>query len=111
MLGCLVLENSIVCTFIVICQFFVPVLPAFGWWVGFLFGEQFWIVRLDLLGFGFFCSGCLSGKLCNGRFCACCVSVFYGEFDPGSGRTLAACLTHASRTMKPVLARVEEWRT
>ena len=25
-------------------------------------------------------------------------SVFDGEFDPGSGRTLAACLTHASRT-------------
>ena len=24
---------------------------------------------------------------------------FYGEFDPGSGRTLAACLTHASRTV------------
>ena len=24
--------------------------------------------------------------------------IFYGEFDPGSGRTLAACLTHASRT-------------
>ncbi len=23
---------------------------------------------------------------------------FDGEFDPGSGRTLAACLTHASRT-------------
>ena len=23
---------------------------------------------------------------------------FYGEFDPGSGWTLAACLTHASRT-------------
>ena len=23
----------------------------------------------------------------------------FGEFDPGSGRTLAACLTHASRTM------------
>ena len=22
---------------------------------------------------------------------------FYGEFDPGSGRTLAACLIHASR--------------
>jgi len=22
---------------------------------------------------------------------------FDGEFDPGSGRTLAACLTHASR--------------
>jgi hypothetical protein len=25
---------------------------------------------------------------------------FSGEFDPGSGRTLAACLTHASRTLK-----------
>jgi hypothetical protein len=24
--------------------------------------------------------------------------VFVGEFDPGSGRTLAACLIHASRT-------------
>jgi hypothetical protein len=24
-------------------------------------------------------------------------STFYGEFDPGSGRTLAACLIHASR--------------
>ena len=24
--------------------------------------------------------------------------VVVGEFDPGSGRTLAACLTHASRT-------------
>ena len=27
--------------------------------------------------------------------------VFFGEFDPGSGRTLAACLTHASRTERP----------
>jgi hypothetical protein len=27
-----------------------------------------------------------------------------GEFDPGSGRTLAACLTHASRTDCLVLA-------
>jgi hypothetical protein len=23
-------------------------------------------------------------------------AVLHGEFDPGSGRTLAACLTHAS---------------
>lgn len=29
--------------------------------------------------------------------------LFYGEFDPGSGRTLVACLTHASRTVKPSL--------
>ncbi len=41
----------------------------------------------------------------------CGAHVFYGEFDPGSGRTLAACLTHASRTMKLELALVEEWRT
>ena len=33
----------------------------------------------------------------------------HGEFDPGSGRTLAACLTHASRTVKPF--GVDQWRT
>ncbi|MFJ1290407.1 hypothetical protein [Actinotignum timonense] len=33
-------------------------------------------------------------------------TVFCGEFDPGSGRTLAACLTHASRTMKPASSMV-----
>ena len=42
-------------------------------------------------------------------FCVCglfCLFlVCFGEFDPGSGRTLAACLTHASRTVKgPVFA-------
>src|SRR4029077_13130955 len=30
-----------------------------------------------------------------------CWFAFNGEFDPGSGRTLAACLTHASRTERP----------
>ena len=30
------------------------------------------------------------------------VMVFDGEFDPGSGRTLAACLTHASRAERPL---------
>jgi hypothetical protein len=29
------------------------------------------------------------------------VEAFNGEFDPGSGRTLAACLTHASRAVRP----------
>ena len=28
------------------------------------------------------------------------LTVFDGEFDPGSGRTLAACLTHASRAVR-----------
>ncbi len=35
----------------------------------------------------------------------------YGEFDPGSGRTLAACLTHASRTVTGELAPPDQWRT
>ena len=40
--------------------------------------------------------------LCGTHFCAvCAVCVVVGEFDPGSGRTLAACLTHASRTERP----------
>ena len=29
---------------------------------------------------------------------------YFREFDPGSGRTLAACLTHASRTERKKLA-------
>jgi len=31
-----------------------------------------------------------------------------GEFDPGSGRTLAACLTHASRTAPIPVATLDE---
>ena len=57
---------------------------------------------------GLFCPVRFSGW---GRGCSLVVLVgpgsswvwsggFYGEFDPGSGRTLAACLTHASRTVK-----------
>ena len=34
-------------------------------------------------------------------FLAFVLKFFCGEFDPGSGRTLAACLTHASRTERP----------
>jgi hypothetical protein len=39
--------------------------------------------------------GCLFGVSAGPIF-------FNGEFDPGSGRTLAACLTHASRTVRPL---------
>ena len=40
-------------------------------------------------------------------------SIYHGEFDPGSGRTLAACLTHASRTRRDEkLASYQfEWQT
>ena len=37
-------------------------------------------------------------------------SNYHGEFDPGSGRTLAACLTHASRAMKFLRERISGGR-
>ena len=42
---------------------------------------------------------------------ASCLDTIYREFDPGSGRTLAACLTNASRTRNDasVLFRVADW--
>ena len=36
--------------------------------------------------------------ICSGDLKSLVQIPFYREFDPGSGRTLAACLTHASRT-------------
>ena len=37
--------------------------------------------------------------------------LYYGEFDPGSGLTLAAGLIHASRTVTGVAIHADEWRT
>ena len=80
------------------------ILVVCGFW-GFVL---FWFAWLSLLwGLGWAWSG----------FLGCCTDcgfwltvfvvgwglvllVLFGEFDPGSGRTLAACLTHASRTVK-----------
>jgi len=69
--------------------FFMPVflfLSVFGWdcWLSVVFGWFFWALTFLFL---------------------------FGEFDPGSGRTLAACLTHASRTLKLSFCWVDEWRT
>ena len=36
---------------------------------------------------------------------------YNGEFDPGSGLTLAAGLIHASRTVTRVAIPGDEWRT
>ena len=52
------------------------------------------------------CGGCRVGfgvvfspaSVVLARACLGLGWVLFGEFDPGSGRTLAACLTHASRT-------------
>ena len=44
----------------------------------------------------------LFGGVCRGGVCRDGSLVLVGEFDPGSGRTLAACLTHASRAERPL---------
>ena len=68
--------------FVLVC---LALVLGLGWaWSGFLdcctdFG--FWLT-VFVVGWGLF------------------LLVLFGEFDPGSGRTLAACLTHASRTVK-----------
>ena len=67
-------------------------------------GVSVWSVQLVL-------SGAVS---CVGFLAASVVGLLidiYGEFDSGSGRTLAACLTHASRTEISVLAPGDQWRT
>ena len=46
------------------------------------------------------------GPVC-GSECLLVGPVFVGEFDPGSGRTLAACLTHASRAERPLFGVLE----
>jgi hypothetical protein len=66
-------ENSTGCL-ISQCQLVIP-WPCFLWGLGFLWRQMF------VAGVSF--------------------QVFVGEFDPGSGRTLAACLTHASRAERP----------
>src|ERR671919_477338 len=50
------------------------------------------------------CLFCRGHLFFHGRACFGVVVVlfFNGEFDPGSGRTLAACLTHASRAERPL---------
>ena len=96
-------ENSIVChvfyamalglrVILVVCGFwglFCFGLPGpFFWgWVG--PGLVFWTVVLTVGSGWLFVVGW--GLI---------LLVLFGEFDPGSGRTLAACLTHASRTVK-----------
>jgi hypothetical protein len=62
---------------------------------------------------GFLVSVFLLGLFSGFRVLAVCLFVggwlfgLGGEFDPGSGRTLAACLTHASRAERPLLGVLE----
>jgi hypothetical protein len=73
--------------------------PMFGVFV--LVGAAMLFVGV-VVSWGFFeCTwSCLPVGL--GVFAGTFVPMFFvGEFDPGSGRTLAACLTHASRAVRP----------
>ena len=64
--------------------FFLVHAPGLGCVLGFALCECEWIL--------------LAAAVCGGWWV-----FFSGEFDPGSGRTLAACLTHASRTDRMLL--------
>ena len=82
------------CLVVFVCCFWpsswgTPRLPVVGV-VVFVFDASFWclFVRSD------FSDSNSLGSLWVGLF-------LFGEFDSGSGRTLAACLTHASRTVRP----------
>jgi hypothetical protein len=93
-------ENSIVCLVVFVCLFLAACgggLPVF------LFSAGGFVFLPVLTGcFGQACSDSNSPAFWVGLF-------LFGEFDSGSGRTLAACLTHASRTERPF--GVLEWRT
>ena len=74
-------ENSIVCLVVFVCCFCfchaLSVFPFGGVWL--FFASFDWLFGSDCFEQWF----------------------LFGEFDSGSGRTLAACLTHASRTVRP----------
>ena len=77
------------CGFLGLVLFWFAWLHVFG--VGLGLGLVFWTVVLTVA------LAWLHALLCGVGWG---LLVLFGEFDPGSGRTLAACLTHASRTVK-----------
>ena len=83
-------DFCLLCVVFGACFVLVCLAPFCGGWVG--PGLVFWTVVLTLGSGWLFVVGW-------GLF----LLVLFGEFDPGSGRTLAACLTHASRTVKRLL--------
>src|SRR3712207_5512619 len=95
-----------------------PVWWAGGvWWAGLAdWHASFWGCVFFWSDLAWGCSLCRWVVLfrvsvaCPFRWVGCHVDI-YGEFDSGSGRTLAACLTHASRTVMGGLAPPDQWRT
>ena len=112
----LIFENSTVCLISRRISLLCPVdimfaSPAFGWWGG---GVAVSLTMI-LARLSFFWDGLMMLVLFSqGMWLLLIVAwlllfgvgvglmVFDGEFDPGSGRTLAACLTHASRAERPL---------
>ncbi|QZT71615.1 hypothetical protein JN086_16580, partial [Mycolicibacterium austroafricanum] len=81
-------ENSIVCLVVFVCCFLACLFFPFRG--GLFFDASFGVLFDDRI------------SLISDSACALWVWGFlFGEFDSGSGRTLAACLTHASRTERP----------
>ena len=74
-----------------------------GSWVSVGCFDSFRLDGSGSFGSGLFgLDGSLLGWLMSAvRFWDGSSDIFDGEFDPGSGRTLAACLTHASRAVRP----------
>ena len=87
---CVILENSTVCLKVDDC--FCDSLVFAGWLLFLFVGVVWWVSAGFVLARVFSCQGLFR---CYG------LCFFNGEFDPGSGRTLAACLTHASRAVRP----------
>ena len=65
-------------------------------------------VVTEAIGVGFYSDQIVIRTTETRSFALSCSNLI-GEFDPGSGRTLAACLTHASRTGPG--ATPVQWRT
>ncbi len=80
-------ENSIVCLVVFVCCCFLPCL-FFPFRGVMFFDASFWCLVCDRIFLIRIHLALVGGFL-------------FGEFDSGSGRTLAACLTHASRTERP----------
>ena len=91
----LILENSTVCLIVDELVCFAPLTSGCPFLGGWLLMVSLTMI-LAFVSF-VFCQGMWLSFSLHGSFGLCGGLFFDGEFDPGSGRTLAACLTHASR--------------
>ena len=94
----LMFENSTVChsrRISLLCPVTMALIGRGGGFFGYTIISDKFVSDCSMLGDVALFSSCWPFGLVWGLF-------FDGEFDPGSGRTLAACLTHASRAERPL---------